>query len=295
MGYGHAHFRSADIDSSLLYTFKAADGFIVQRLHLFACEDLINCPECCLHDAAGGAEDEACTGAEAEGIVKCCFLQVLEIDAAGADHAGKLLHSDGDIHVLESAVVHFGALALKFLRSAGHHGHTADLCGIYAFTLRVPGLDHRTEHLLRGLCRGEVRSHSWFIGLQILDPGRAAGGEHGQRGIFRSCLAGGVGFQAVQKLRSLLHDGEVRGEIGVEDPVETEALQGSHQAAGADGAGFFTEGLRQGDADRRSDLDDQLFPGAHFIQDPVGEIVNRQRSGRAVLHALAAVDAVGVS
>ena len=71
-----------------------------------------------------------------------------------------------------------------------------------------------------------------IIALQIGDPGRAAGGHHGQN----TALG-----DAADQLSTFLHDGQVSSEIGVVNIVEADAAQGGSHLTGSQSAQRRTE------------------------------------------------------
>ena len=121
--------------------------------HLFAGYHRINGAECRLHDAASRTENKSRAASFAKWIVKRRIRKLRKIDSTGTDQRCQFLYRDGNIHILIAAVPHFRTGTLKFLCRTRHNGNTADLTRIDALALRKPGLDQRTEHLLRGFCR----------------------------------------------------------------------------------------------------------------------------------------------
>jgi len=63
--------------------------------------------------------------------------------------------------------------------------------------------------------------------LDVLDPARRAGGNHGQH----RPAAGERGFQAAKQFRALLQNGQVGGEVGVEHVVKAQFVQGGGHLA----------------------------------------------------------------
>jgi hypothetical protein len=68
-------------------------------VHALAFELLRGVAEGGLHDAAGGSEDQAGAGAEAERHVEGLGLQLLEVDAGGVDHPAELGGGQDDVDV----------------------------------------------------------------------------------------------------------------------------------------------------------------------------------------------------
>ena len=128
--------------------------------------------------------------------------------------------------------------------------------------------------------------------LEEIDPSRAARSHDRQ---FYGLVARQESFQAFQDLGAFLHDGQVGGEVGVEDLGEAQVLEGGHQFAGDDRTGLHAEFLAEGDADGRSGLrDDDLVGIAEVVEQTVGIVTLGQGAGRADRHALAAVGAVRI-
>ena len=80
-----------------------------------------------------------------------------------------------------------------------------------------------------------MRQQVGVIIFRKVDPPRRATGEHRQRGgrIFINQRA----FQAAQQLGALLHDGEVRGKVGIEHRGKAHLTQGGHHLASHPRAG----------------------------------------------------------
>ena len=122
--------------------------------------------------------------------------------------------------------------------------------------------------------------------LHILDPCRAAAGEHGE---------GAALFQPLQELVRLLHDGQVRAEGGVVHLVGAHHLQGGHQLVDGIDAGLQAEGLAHRHPDRRGDL--EHHPLLRVVQGPprpADLVEDGDGAGGAGGCALAAADAVGL-
>lgn len=120
--------------------------------------------------------------------------------------------------------------------------------------------------------------------LDVVDPARAARGHHRQHAAM---------LQAVEELRALLHDREVRAEVRVEDFVEAEEMQGRDHLSRDDGARLHAEGIAQGDAHGWRDLhDDVLLRVLKRVEDLLRVVLLDERARRADEAALAAEDAV---
>lgn len=124
------------------------------------------------------------------------------------------------------------------------------------------------------------------VHLREVHPAGAAAGELGQRPVLLR--------QAADELAGLLHDGQVRGEVGVQHIVHTQGAKKGHHFALHKSAGLHAELLaqRRAHGGRGADHHD-LFRVGHRLPHrralvPLGDAVQRADIG-----ALAAVDADG--
>ena len=116
--------------------------------------------------------------------------------------------------------------------------------------------------------------------LTVADPAGGAGGDHGQDAPL---------LHARQKLRALLHNGEVGGVVHVKDLVEAQAAQGGHHFALHVGADGHTEAFAQGGADGGGGADNHMLAlVGQRLPDLVGIVLFGQRAGGADHDALAA-------
>jgi hypothetical protein len=127
-----------------------------------------------------------------------------------------------------------------FLCSAGHYGDDKYIFGVDALFLGVVSLNHRAEHLLRGLASGEVFQKLGIIPLTVTHPTGGAGGNNGQFAAF---------FDALDKLVGLLHDRQVSPGVHVKDPVKPKTAEGGEHFALGVGSGGHSETLAQCHAD----------------------------------------------
>ena len=101
--------------------------------------------------------------------------------------------------------------------------------------------------------------------------------------------------EALNELAALLHDGQIGGEVGVEDVVKAQPAQRRHHAAGGGLLGGKVEALRPGRPYRRGHLDNggdlRIGQGP---EDAVGIVPDGQGAGGAVGDALSAEHAVRV-
>ena len=237
-----------------------------------------------LRHAAGRAENDAGAGRDAERHVHRFVLKVGEVDAALLDHVDKLDRREHGVHVGLAVVGELLALRLALLRGARHDGNMVYLTAVAVLFVMIA--QHGGEHLHRGLAGGNVAEKLGALIFDILDPRRAAGGEHRERAAV---------FQPVHKLLCLNDRGEIGGERGIEHLGRAhEPERGDHFAHGVF-ARPQTERFADGDADRRGDLKDDAFilvvqraPHAADV------VIHGDRGGRAHGGALAAADAVGL-
>ena len=287
VGDGHLQVQAADGHFSFLHTLDAAQGLVLHVLHAAALEPVSSGTQGSFHDTAGRAEDGSRTGGLSHQLVEALFVgQLGELDAGRLDHAGQLTGGDGDIHSTHAVQGHLGTGGLELLGGAGHHSHDHDLLGIHAGLLSPVGLDDGAFHLHGRLAGGQVGDQLGEVVLAVLDPSGRAGGEHGQ---------GAAVLDAVHQLGGLLHDGQVSREVGIEDLVEAQTLQGLGHLAGHAGADGHAELLAQGNADSGGGLHDhdllRIGDGGPHLG---GVVLLSQGAHGAGVDALAAEDAVGL-
>ena len=87
--------------------------------------------------------------------------------------------------------------------------------------------------------------------FEKVHPAGTAGGQQRNPHIGITCQ---IPFDPVQQLRSLLHDGEVCTEVGIENVVEPQATEGGHQLAGNQGSRLHAKLLSQRCTHGRSSL-----------------------------------------
>ena len=286
----HPHVpRAGDVEHGLLPGLVAPDGLERVGVRVFPRHHVIRAAQRRVHHAARCAEDHRRAGARPQRAVELRLFQVGRDDAVAPEQAAHLPGRQHHVHVrIAAGVPHGGQFALRLLRGAGHDGRHEDLVGIEAHLLGKVALRHRAEHLLGRLRRRQMVRITGILGLEEPDPGGTAGGEHGP------AVLPPMG-EAVDELTALFHDGQVGGEVGVEDIVEADALQRRHHAAGRRLLGGHVEDLRPGRPHRRGHLDDSRHLGiGQRPEDLRGVVPDRQRPGGAVGDALAAEDAVRV-
>ena len=118
----------------------------------------------------------------------------------------------------------------------------------------------------------------------VLYPGRTAACKLGQR-----CI---LFCNAFNQFRSLFHDGEVSGEVGVKDVIGAQLTKQPHHLFFFKTAGFQAERFRKSDANRRRSGDHNnavgIFNGLLNLR---VLIAGQKAAGRADIDALPAVDA----
>lgn len=147
-----------------------------------------------------------------EGGVGGVWCEGVDVDAVHTYDASEFACGEYGVDVGEVFWGHFGALRLEFFGSAGHDGDAEDLFGFEFLFFGEVVFDDGTEHLLRAFAGGDV----WYeFGVVLFDeanPAWRAAGHHGE---------GPIVLDALSEFGGFFHDGEVCGEGGVEDTVES--------------------------------------------------------------------------
>ena len=234
--------------------------------------------------AAGRAEDDAGAGRDAERHVHRFVFQIGEVDAAFLYHVDEFDRREHGVHVGLAVVGELLALRLALLRGAGHDGNVVDLAAVAVLLIVIA--QHGGEHLHRRLAGGDVAEKLGALILHILDPRRAAGGEHRERAAV---------FEPVHKLLRLDDRGEVGGERGIKHLGRAHEPERRDHFAHGIFARMQPERFADGDAHRRGDLEDDAFilvvqraPHAADV------VIHGDRGGGAHGGALTAADAVGL-
>ena len=129
--------------------------------------------------------------------------------------------------------------------------------------------------------------------LDVANPARAAGGEHGELDVFAAGLAGLL--DALEQLGALFHDGEVGREIGIEYVVEAHHAQDTRQALDRRVLVREAQALAPGGAHCGRHLHKtDLIGVAQGVEDALGVVTGAQGAGRTMGDALAAQGAVGL-
>ena len=241
VGDGHLDVHTGHLYGGFLDALQAPHGGIFNGLQILALQHVRHGAQRRLHHAAGDAEDHRRAGGVAQHIVEGLIRQVYIIDGRLADHAGQLTGGDIGVHIPVAVPAHFRPGDLELLGGTGHDGHHENVLGIQAVFLRKVGLGDGALHLVGALAAGQVGNEILMEMLAILDPARAAGGDHGQHAAL---------LDPLDELRAFLHNGQVSAEVHVEYPVRAQPAQGGGQlagGAGADGhAKFFANGHPHG-------------------------------------------------
>ena len=168
------HGRSVDVDGGFADPcLVAADCGELDGIMLLAGELEVNSTKGSFHNAAGDAEDDACTGVIAHDVSIPVFVRkTVEEDTASADHAGKLSGGDDSIDIRDTVNLLLLTFLLKLLGGAGHDGDHEDILRIDIMLLCPPGLDDSALHLVRGLAGGQMRQKIAVEVLCIVDPAR---------------------------------------------------------------------------------------------------------------------------
>ena len=240
-----------------------------------------------VHDAAGGAEDHRRAGTGAQGAVELRLFHDGGIDLLAPQHADELAGGQHHVHVrIAAGTVQVGDGPLRLLGGAGHDGHHIDVVGIHPQLLGKVALGHRAEHGLGRLGGGQIGGVFRELALHEPHPAGAAGGEHGP------LVLVAVG-EPLQKLRALLHDGQVGGKVGVENVVEADLLQRCYHPLGGGELGVKVIVLRPGGPDGGRDLHHGDSVGIRQrVPHLAGVIVLLQSAHGTVGDALAAKGAV---
>ena len=243
-----------------------------------------------LYYAARGAEDDAGTGRFAQRPVEIVLFEQGEIHVGEAYHVGKFARRYRDVHVRVAVTAELRPRRFGLLGHAGHDGDHDEVFAVDAQLLREVVLGDGAEHLLRRFGRREVVGQLREVLLHEAHPAGTAGGHERQ---LYALVAPDGSVQASEQLGTLLHDGEVGGEVGVEHVIETEPAQrGNHLARHAPAG--EAEILSEPDAHGGSGLYHYRLGGVGDGTEHVGDVgVLRECARGAYRHALSAVDAVG--
>ena len=139
----------ANGDIGDLDAFETADVFIFYVIGRTACEQVVDCSESSLHNAAGSTEYDTGSRCAAERIVESRIAQFREFDTQIIYHSSKFSCSDDDIHIRMSVYLHFRPCSFVFLGCTRHYGYHHDIFRIQTVPFRIESLEYCTEHLVR--------------------------------------------------------------------------------------------------------------------------------------------------
>ena len=239
----------ADVDGGFLEIIKAANRLKFERLRFAAGELFVDGPERRFHDAAGHAEDRARARAGAERRIKFAFRQILEIQADVFDELYQLARRQYGVYVWMPVASHLRARRFKFFRGAGHDGDGKDPFDGNAHRLGVIGLGNGAEHAHRRFSGREMGKQLGVMFFDEIDPARAARSQHGKDTAV---------LQAINKLGSFFHNGEVGAEVRIKNPIKAEHAECRDHLPGSDSAGSEAKSVAEGNAHRRSGLYDNV-------------------------------------
>ena len=165
--HSHPEGVAGNVKFRLFPAVQVPDGAERVGLGIFAGDQIVGRTQGCFHDAAGGAENNACAGTGAQGGIERLVGQSGHIDMLGANHAGDLPYRQAQIYILAGAcIVHGRQVGFLLLGHTGHNGQAENPVGVYAQFVGKVGLCHSAEHLLRRFGRGELIHHIRVLGLE---------------------------------------------------------------------------------------------------------------------------------
>ena len=172
---------------------------------------------------AGVGENIRRARGDAKQPVHLAVGQVDKINSRLFDHAAKLARGQHGVHVALAARVHFGPLRLELLGRARHHRHHVNVLRFFAGFLRPVRFCHRAEHLLRRFAGRKIGQVFRVEIFHIFDPARRTARELRQG---RRLFVAQRQLEAREQFHAFFDDGQVGGEIGVEDRARTPAAAG---------------------------------------------------------------------
>ena len=245
VGDRHADLLPVHHDLAFLDALQAPDRLDLDVHQGLAGVQLIRRPDGRLHHAAGGPEDHAGPGRQAQR-----GIGLLRLDVQKSMPADLIIQAASRVvttivHAPAAVDLQLGPGRLVLLGRAAHDGNREDLLRVDADLVREVALDHGPVHGHGRLAGRDVLDQVRIELLHALHPGAGTGGDQRQ-----SALA----LDPLQELAGLLHDRQVRGELGVKDVVEAQLSQGRHELAFHVVARLQAEGLADGGPDRRGEL-----------------------------------------
>ena len=176
---------------------------------------------------------------------------------------------------------------LHLFGRAGHDGDVVGGAAVGGILFGILGLEDRGKHLHGRLAGGDILKIFGVVQLQILYPGGAAGGEHGE---------GAACLQTLQELLRLGNGGHIRGEVGVVHLVHTHDFQGGDHPVQDILTGGVAKVLADGHPDGGGNLHHHALLG--IVNGPPGGadlVVDGDGAGGTHGGALAAADALGLA
>ena len=169
--------RAVEVEFRLAPAFLTANGAECVSRCVFAHNRVVCRAQSGFHDAAGRAEDDAGTGADAERRIKFCFRQTEHIDVLHAHQAIHLTGCENNVHILHavlSVAVKDVSVLFRLFGNTRHNRNAANLFRIYAHLFCKIGLGNRAEHLHRALRRRDLRHELRILRLDKTHPARTA-------------------------------------------------------------------------------------------------------------------------
>jgi len=269
-----------------LYTANLGEGI---GRGILAGNKVIGASQSGVHNTAGGAEDNGCAGTCAKGRIEGSLRQILHRNVLRAEETIHLAGGENNVHIgVAAGIVHLRQGGLALFGNAGHDGYHKHLVGVNAYLLCEIALCHSAEHLLRALGGRKIIGEHGILALDKAYPAGTAGGEHGPLVLVP------VG-EALYKLASLFHYGEICSEIGIENIVEANALECGDHALCSGEIAVHTQALTPCGTDGGSHLNHGDYFGVMDSGHNTAGIVTLTESTHgAVGDTLAAISTLGI-
>lgn len=237
----NAQFAAVEGNGEFLHAFGTANAAIADAADCIDGLVIGNPAENSLGNAAGCAENDACTGEHAERCIDSFGNNGIEFDAGSPDHVDELLSCDNSINIGLAVMGEFAACSLEFFAGARHYGDVE----MFLFAILLLLDDERGKHLHRGFAGGDIGHDFGMLLLCKLNPAGAAGSEQGHSGIFAEMFNKFCGF---------FKDGEVGTDGCVVYLVDTHAMHCGNEFAHDIGSFGHVEFLADRNADGGSNL-----------------------------------------